>query len=93
MLAQHEYTLEPDADQMLRRIFTGLHAGEDSGNARFARTLFEQALNRQALHAAILGFEHPVSGEILRFEAPLPVDMARLRQALSGARLVDRRQP
>lgn len=49
MLAQHEYTLGPDADQMLRRILTGLHAGEDSGNARFARTLFEQALNRQAL--------------------------------------------
>src|SRR3954454_10675051 len=49
MLAQHEYTLEPGANQMLRRIFTGLHAGEDSGNARFARTLFEQALNRQAL--------------------------------------------
>ncbi|YCK80190.1 AAA family ATPase [Arthrobacter sp. D3-18] len=49
MLAQHEYTLEPGADQVLRRILTGLHAGEDSGNARFARTLFEQALNRQAL--------------------------------------------
>ncbi|MEV4951211.1 AAA family ATPase [Paenarthrobacter nitroguajacolicus] len=49
MLAQHEYTLEPGADQMLRRILAGLHAGEDSGNARFARTLFEQALNRQAL--------------------------------------------
>jgi stage V sporulation protein K len=49
MLAQHEYTLEPGAEQMLRRILAGLHAGEDSGNARFARTLFEQALNRQAL--------------------------------------------
>ena len=35
--------------QMLRRILAGLHAGEDSGNARFARTLFEQSLNRQAL--------------------------------------------
>jgi hypothetical protein len=53
MLAQHEYTLEPGADQMLRRIFTGLHAGEDSGNARFARTLFEQALNRQALRLSL----------------------------------------
>jgi stage V sporulation protein K len=49
MLAQHEYALEPGAEEMLRRIFAGLHAGEDSGNARFARTLFEQALNRQAL--------------------------------------------
>ncbi len=31
-----------------------------------------QTLGRQALHAAILGFEHPVTGEALRFEAPLP---------------------
>ena len=28
---------------------TGCATGEESGNARFARTLFEQALNRQAL--------------------------------------------
>src|SRR3954464_12684083 len=47
--AQHEYTLEPGAEQTLRRILAGLRPGEDSGNARFARTLFEQALNRQAL--------------------------------------------
>ncbi|MBG6184384.1 SpoVK/Ycf46/Vps4 family AAA+-type ATPase [Arthrobacter sp. CAN_A214] len=53
MLGQHEYLLEPGADQMLRRIFSGLHAGEDSGNARFARTLFEQALNRQALRLSL----------------------------------------
>ena len=33
---------------------------------------------RQALHAAVLGFEHPVTGENVRFEAPLPDDMARL---------------
>lgn len=49
MLAQHEYTLEPDAEQALGRIFAGLRATEQSGNARFARTLFEQAINRQAL--------------------------------------------
>jgi hypothetical protein len=53
MLAQHEYTLEPDGDEMLRRVLTGLHAGEDSGNARFVRTLFEQALNRQALRLSL----------------------------------------
>ncbi len=53
MLAQHEYTLEAGAEQMLRRILAGLHAGEDSGNARFARTLFEQALNRQALRLSL----------------------------------------
>lgn len=30
---------------------------------------------RQALHAAVLGFVHPVSGEPVRFEAELPQDM------------------
>jgi SpoVK/Ycf46/Vps4 family AAA+-type ATPase len=49
MVAQHEYALEPGAEVTLRRILGGLRPGEESGNARFARTLFEQALNRQAL--------------------------------------------
>lgn len=34
-------------------------------------------LGRQALHAAVLGFDHPVSGDRLRFEASLPDDFAR----------------
>lgn len=33
------------------------------------------SFDRQALHAAKLGFAHPVSGEILSFEAELPPDM------------------
>ena len=33
---------------------------------------------RQALHAAILGFEHPVTGETLSFESPLPDDFKNL---------------
>ena len=36
------------------------------------------AFPRQALHAATLGFTHPVTGEALQFEAPLPADMAAL---------------
>jgi 23S rRNA pseudouridine1911/1915/1917 synthase len=36
------------------------------------------AFPRQALHAAILGFKHPVSGEDLRFESALPKDLADL---------------
>ncbi len=43
------------------------------------------AFPRQALHAAVLGFTHPVSGESLRFEAPLPADMAGLITALRAA--------
>ncbi len=41
-----------------------------------------QTFPRQALHAAVLGFEHPVSGQALRFEAPLPQDMADLLENL-----------
>ena len=40
---------------------------------------------RQALHAAQLGFLHPGSGEMLRFEAPPPPDMAALLAALRAA--------
>jgi 23S rRNA pseudouridine1911/1915/1917 synthase len=49
--------------------------GEDARDAL-------EALGRQALHAAVLGFTHPVTGETLRFEAPLPPDVARLVAAL-----------
>lgn len=41
-----------------------------------------QNFPRQALHAAVLGFVHPVSGENLRFEAPLPQDMTDLIDSL-----------
>ena len=40
------------------------------------------ALARQALHAAALGFEHPVSGDTHFYEAPLPDDMRKLLQQL-----------
>ena len=39
-------------------------------------------LGRQALHAAVLGFEHPVTNETLRFESAIPEDMAALLSAL-----------
>lgn len=40
------------------------------------------AFPRQALHAATLGFRHPVTGEALSFAAPLPPDMAALLDVL-----------
>jgi 23S rRNA pseudouridine1911/1915/1917 synthase len=36
------------------------------------------AFPRQALHAAVLGFRHPVTGDRLRFEAPPPEDITSL---------------
>jgi 23S rRNA pseudouridine1911/1915/1917 synthase len=41
-----------------------------------------KAFPRQALHAAVLGFEHPVTGDLVRFEAPLPPDMVDLLDAV-----------
>jgi 23S rRNA pseudouridine1911/1915/1917 synthase len=41
-----------------------------------------EALGRQALHAAELKFEHPVTGKRLAFESPLPDDMANVVAAL-----------
>ncbi len=43
------------------------------------------AFPRQALHAATLGFRHPVSGAALRFESPLPADIAGLIAQLAAA--------
>ena len=42
-----------------------------------------RGFRRQALHAATLGFNHPVSSESLRFEAAMPEDMMGLRAVLS----------
>jgi len=43
-------------------------------------------LGRQALHASILGFEHPATGAPLRFESPPPEDFSHLLIALRAAR-------
>jgi SpoVK/Ycf46/Vps4 family AAA+-type ATPase len=54
LATEHEYELGPGADEALERIFAGAARGEGFGNARYARTIFEQALNRQALRLASL---------------------------------------
>ena len=41
-----------------------------------------QAFRRQALHAGRLAFEHPVTGEQLEFEAPVPADLQALIDVL-----------
>jgi len=39
-------------------------------------------LGRQALHASELGFEHPVTGEEMVFDSPLPPDLQTFLEAL-----------
>jgi stage V sporulation protein K len=55
LAAEAEYELGPGAEEALDRIFAGAERGEGFGNARYARTIFEQALNRQALRLGQVG--------------------------------------
>jgi len=42
------------------------------------------AFPRQALHAATLGFRHPVTKQPLSFESPIPADLTSLLTLLDG---------
>lgn len=53
-----------------------------SGEAFIDATTRARQFDRQALHAASLGFVHPVTGENVFAEAPLPPDMDGLLSAL-----------
>jgi 23S rRNA pseudouridine1911/1915/1917 synthase len=57
---------------------------DGKGPAYERATATAKAFERQALHAAILGFEHPVTKKALRFERPPPADMQDLIAALKG---------
>ncbi len=63
---------------------TPLLGDELYGGVPRAGALHEIALElgHQALHAAVLGFEHPRSGERLRFESELPGDFQHALQRL-----------
>jgi 23S rRNA pseudouridine1911/1915/1917 synthase len=52
----------------------------DAVYRRNTRQVF--AFPRQALHAAALELEHPRSGKMMRWEAPLPADMRKLVEKL-----------
>ena len=58
--------------------------GSGAPAAAVREAVTESGLARQALHAAVLGFVHPVTGERLRFESPLPPDMGRLQTLLAA---------
>ena len=56
--------------------------GRGGGGPKLRRVADE--LGRQALHAALLGFVHPVTDERMLFVSDLPEDMARAIRALGG---------
>ncbi len=53
------------------------------GQGRLSSVTRQMGFARQALHAATLGFVHPVSGDALSFDSPLPDDIQRLLTALA----------
>ncbi len=57
--------------------------GSGSPAASVRAAIVEAGLTRQALHAAVLGFVHPVTGQPLRFETAPPPDMMRLERLLA----------
>lgn len=57
--------------------------GSGSPAAPVRAAIAEAGLARQALHAAVLGFVHPVTGESLRFETAPPGDMRDLETSLA----------
>jgi stage V sporulation protein K len=65
---QNEYRVDPAGAEELRRIFARAERGEGFGNARFARTIFEQALNAHALRLSTSG-ESSLE-ELMRLESP-----------------------
>jgi len=60
----------------------GLPIVGDPVYGRRGRSPVGTRLSRPALHAAVLGFTHPRSGERLRFEAALPEDLEQALAAL-----------
>ena len=91
-----EVTLETGRTHQVRVHLTGIgHSimgdpvyGVPTENQPKWRTLPEgvkaaiKTLPGQALHARVLGFEHPITGEKLRFEAKPPESFERLHSAL-----------
>lgn len=60
-------------------------AGDDKyGDFAANRELARQGLKRMFLHAATLSFDHPITGKNLRFDAPLPAELAAFLDRLSS---------
>lgn len=52
------------------------------GDGTYGGSRDQIALSRPFLHAGTLGFDHPVTGERLRFEEPLPVELRAVLEHL-----------
>lgn len=63
-----------------------------SGVGRAQARLLESLAPRQALHAALLAFRHPISGEPLRLTSSWPVDLWPLLETAAGPGVLPSRE-
>ncbi len=78
--------LETGRSHQIRLHLAGLGhpvAGDHQHGGETGRTFIPKA-PRLALHAALLGFSHPATGERVRFDAPLPDDLSAWIERLRG---------
>lgn len=68
------------------RVYGGRRAGSLHGESVQGEPIGEFHIERPMLHAIRLGFVHPVSGEPMEWEAPLPEDMEMLLGMLRAGR-------
>jgi len=61
---------------------TSVRYGPNTGNRKSMFHNLLTGLNRQALHAKTLGFEHPKTGEMVRFDSELPDDFQHVLETL-----------
>ena len=78
----NEYVFGDGAGDELRRILAGAARGERFGNARLVRTLFEQALNAQALRLADVSGESLAGLEREELMTLRPVDLQAAARAV-----------
>jgi 23S rRNA pseudouridine1911/1915/1917 synthase len=55
----------------------------DSAYGASAVIARELGLQRPALHAAVLGFDHPITGEAVHVTEPLPPDLVEAHRRLA----------
>ncbi|HVV57830.1 MAG TPA: AAA family ATPase [Gaiellaceae bacterium] len=84
-VAEADYSLADDAEATLRGVFEQAERSESYGNARFARTLFEQSLNAQALRLGEGDVEALAPSDLMRLTAEdIGVGARALGEAPSG---------
>ena len=79
-------TLETGRTHQIRVHFASLGApllGDEMYGSTFT------GISRAALHCAEVSFLHPISGEALHFEAPLPEDMRKLATEIMNEKLTN----